>query len=164
MIRKISGENTSSPIKHLSKNHIKLTIKNIADLLAKTFSKDSSSTNYSKPFQNIKKKAEKTKLNFKSNNLEDYNQPFSLSELTDCIMKSHNTAVGPDEIHYEFLKQLPSCSLYFLLLAFNEVWVSGEFPSSLKQANIIPIPTTRKDNTDPINYRPIALASCLCKR
>ena len=27
------------------------------------------------------KNAEKTKLNFKSNNLEDYNRPFSLSEL-----------------------------------------------------------------------------------
>ena len=112
MIRKISGKNTSSPIKHLSKNHIKATNKkDIADRLAKTFSKNYSSTNC-KPFQNIKKNAEKYKLNFKSNNLEDYNQPFflSLSELTDCIMKFHNTAVSPDEIHYEFLKQLPSCS------------------------------------------------------
>ena len=164
MIRKISGKNTSSPIKHLSKNHIKATNKkDIADLLANTFSKNSSSTNYSRPFQNIKKNAEKTKLNFKSNNLEDYNQPFSLSELTDCIMKSHNTAVGPDEIHYEFLKQLPSCSLDFLLQAFNEVWVSGKFPTSWKQATIIPIPKPGKDITDPSNYRPIALTSCLCK-
>ena len=164
MIRKISGKNTSGPIKHLSKNYIKATNKkDIADLLANTFSKNSSSTNYSKPFQNIKKNAEKTKLNFKSNNLEDYNQPFSLSELTDCIMKSHNTAVGPDEIHYEFLKQLPSCSLDFLLQAFNEVWVSGKFPTTWKQATIIPIPKPGKDNTDPSNYRPIALTSCLCK-
>ena len=77
-------------------------------------------------------------------------------------MKSHNTAVGPDEIHYEFLKQLPSCSLDFLLQAFNEVWVSGKFPS-WKQATIIPIPKPGKDNTDPSNYRPIALTSCLCK-
>ena len=84
----------------------------------------------SKQFQHIKKNAEKTKLNFKSNNLEYYNHPFSLSELTDCIMKSHDTAVGPDEIHYEFLKQLPSCSLDFLLHAFNEVWVNGKFPPS----------------------------------
>ena len=63
MIRKISGKNTSSPIKHLSKNHIKATNKkDIADLLAKTFSKNSSSTNYCKLFQKIKKNAEKTKL------------------------------------------------------------------------------------------------------
>ena len=78
-------------------------------------------------------------------------------------MKSHNTGVGPDEIHYEFLKQLPSCSLDFLLQAFNEVWVSGSFPTSWKQATIIPIPKPGKDNTDPSNYRPIALTSCLCK-
>ena len=71
-------------------------------------------------------------------------------------MKSHNTAVGSDEIHYEFLKQLPSCSLDFLLQVFNEVWVSGK-------ATIIPIPKPGKDNTDPSNYRPIALTSCLCK-
>ena len=147
MIRKISGKNTSSPIKHLSKNN----------------SKNSSSTNYSKPFQNIEKNAVKTKLNFKSNNLEDYNQPFSLSELADCIMKSHNTAVGPDEIHYEFLKQLTSCSLDFLFHVFNEVLVSGKFPTSWKQATIIPIPKPGKDDTDPSNYRPIALTSCLCK-
>ena len=73
--------------------------------------------------------------------MEDYNQPFSLSELTDCVMKSHNTAVGPNEIHYEFLN--------FLLQAFNEVWVSGKFQTSWKQATIIPIPG--KDNTDPSN-------------
>ena len=78
-------------------------------------------------------------------------------------MKSHNTAVRPDEIHYEFLKQLPSCSLDFLLQAFNEVWVSGKFPTSWKQATIIPIPKPGKDSTDPSNYRPIALTSCLCK-
>ena len=164
MIRKISGKNSSGPIKHLSKNHVKATNKkDIADLLTKTFSNNSSSTHYSKQFQHIKKNAEKTKLNFKSNNLEDYNRPFSLSELRDCIMKSHNTAVGPDEIHYEFLKKLPSCSLDFLLQVFNEVWVSGKFPTSWKQATIIPIPKPGKDNTDPSNYRPIALTSCLCK-
>ena len=43
------------------------------------------------------------KLNLKSNNRKDYNQPFSLSELTDYIMKSHNTAVSPHEIRYKFL-------------------------------------------------------------
>ena len=95
IIGKISGKNTSSPIKHLTKNHIKGTNKkDIADLLAKIFS---SLTNNSKPFQNIKKNAEKSKLNFKSNKLKS------------------------------------------------------------SQATIIPKPG--KDNTDPSNYRPIALTS-----
>ena len=110
-------------------------------------------------YLSFKKKAEKTKLNFKSNSLEDYNHPFSLSELTDSIMKSHDTAVGPDQIHYEFLKHLPSSSLEFLL----QVWVSGRFPTSWKEATIIPIPKPGMDNTDQSNYRPIALTSCLCQ-
>ena len=129
--------------------------------MLKIFSKNSPSVNYSKQFHNIKKNAEKTLLNFKSNNFEDCNQAFSLSELTYCVMKSYNTAVGPDEIRYEFLIQLPSCSLDFLLQAFNEVWVNGKFPTSWKQATIIPIPKPGKDNTDPSNYRPIALTNCL---
>ena len=74
-------------------------------------------------------------------------------------MKSHDTAVGPDEIHCEFLKHLPSSSLEFLLYVFNQVWVSGRFPTSWKEATIIPIPKPGKDNTDPSNYRPIALTS-----
>ena len=35
--------------------------------------------------------------------------------------------------------------------------------TSWKQAAVIPIPKPGKDNTDPSNYRPIALTSCLCK-
>ena len=102
MIRKISSKNSSGPIKHLSKNHVKATNKNdIADLLAKTFSNNSSSSHYSKQFQHIKKNAEKTKLNFTSNNLEDYNRPFSLSELTDYFPKIRHqyTEVCLDDPH-----------------------------------------------------------------
>ena len=39
----------------------------------------------------------------------------------------------------------------------------GHFPLSWSQAIVIPIPKPGKDNTDPNNYRPIALTSCICK-
>ena len=92
MIRKISGKHQSTPIKHLFKNHIEATSKkNVADLLAKSFSKNSSSNNYNRQFQNTKKNAEKRKLYFKSTNLEDYNKPFTLTEpknsLQDLIIQ-----------------------------------------------------------------------------
>ena len=65
MMRKISGRNKLSLINHLSKNHVKATNKkDIADPLAKTSSKTSSSDNYNKHFHDIKKKADAT-LNFK---------------------------------------------------------------------------------------------------
>ena len=41
-------------------------------------------------------KAETLKLNFKLNNTESYNLPFIIE---DGIQTSHNTAIGPDEIH-----------------------------------------------------------------
>ena len=107
-----------------------------------------------------KDKKEKQKLNFKSGNTESYNKLFSLSELKEAIQKSHNTAVGPNEIHYEFLRQLPSKSL---LTALNDIWKNSKLPEWWKLATIIPIPKPGKNNLYTSNYHPIALTSCLCK-
>ena len=106
---------------------------------------------------------QKRETNFTSKNSEDYNKPFTIAELNDSITKSHNTAVGPDEIHNEFLKHLPEESLRYLLNIYNHIWKSNTFPETWRQATIIPIPKTGKDTTNPQNYRPIALTSCLCK-
>ena len=46
---------------------------------------------------------------------------------------------------------------------FNKIWISGEVPKCWKEALIIPIPKPGKYNTDPQNYRPISLTSCICK-
>ena len=106
MIRKISGKDQSIPLKHLILNNTQVTnIKDIANTLAETFS-----ANYSYKLQHrisqIQKKKEKQKLNFKSGNTESYNELFSLSERKETIQTLHNTAVGPDEIHYEFPRHL----------------------------------------------------------
>ena len=50
--------------------------------------------------------------------------------------KSHDTAVGPNDINYQILKHLPECTLDTLLNIYNQIWD---------------------------NYRPIALTSCICK-
>ena len=101
MISKISGKN----LKHLIKNNTQVTnINDTADTLAETFSANSSSKNSNTEFHKYKDKKEKQKLNLKSGNTESYNELFSLSELKEAIQKSHNTAVGPDEIHYKFLR------------------------------------------------------------
>ena len=70
MIRKISGKNVNGPLKHLIKDNKKIHHKeDIANLLADTFAHNSSQ-NYSKQFRDIKRKLEKSKLKFTSNNLE----------------------------------------------------------------------------------------------
>ena len=68
MIRKIADKHQTIPIKHLSKDNSIITdiIKTITELLAETFSKNSSKQNGKKEFITIKEDAEKHKLNFKS--------------------------------------------------------------------------------------------------
>ena len=169
MVRKISGKSKSASHQQLNTNfnggaETKATTKkDIADTLGDAFSTNSANRNYSKEFQNYQKQQEKIKLNFKSSNNEEYNNPFNLDELKDAISKSHDTATGPDEIHYQMLKHLPLKSLQTLLDIFNNMWETGKFPESWELATIIPIPKPGKDHTEPTNYRPIALTSCLCK-
>ena len=164
MIRKINGKNSSLNVRHMNVGDDVVTSKaDIADVLADTFAKKSSSSNYSTSFQKFKDTKEKTKLNFKSNNNEQYNKEFTLKELKKALKKCHDTAVGCDDIHYQFLKHLPFRSLDSLLRIFNHIWHSGILPDSWKEAIVIPIPKPGKDSTNPANYRPVALTSCICK-
>ena len=163
MIRKISGKNQSISLKHFIKNNTQVTnIKDIANSLAQTFSANSFSPNFSSEFHKYKDKKEKQKLNSKSGNTESYNELFSLSELKEAIQKSHNAAVGPDEIHYKFLRQLPSKSLEYLLIALNDIWKNSKLLESWKLATIIMKPKPGKNNLYKSNYHAIALTSCLC--
>ena len=166
MIRKISGKNKSPSYTHLNMvgTDSKATSKkDIADTLGETFCHNSLSFNYSESFRKIKIEQEKVKLNFKSQNNEIYSKDFNLDELVETIQLSHDSAMGPDEIHYQMLKHLPENSLETLLNIFNYIWTTGKFPEDWTLATIIPIPKPGKDPVEPNNYRPIALTSCLCK-
>jgi uncharacterized protein YciW len=164
MIRRISGKSDSAAVSHLKVNNATIEQPTeIADLIASTIAHNSSSDHYTERFQRFKSRQEKQKIKFPSDNLESYNLPFSMDELRTAIHKAHNSATGPDNIHYEMLKNLPELALNSLLRAFNDSWTNGSFPSTWSEATVIPIPKPGKDPTDPGNYRPIALTSCLCK-
>ena len=111
----------------------------------------------------ICKKRERNKLNFNSKETFAYNNKFSIDELKNSLEKSKDTSAGPDEIHYQLLKHLPEKTLQILLDIFNYIFSTGNFPDSWREATIIPVPKPGKDHTDPANYRPIALTSCVCK-
>jgi len=70
-------------------------------------------------FQTIKAYAERPPLKFNSNNLKTYNIPFSMDELLDALSDSSDSAVGPNNIHYQMLKDLLSEALYTLLNTLN---------------------------------------------
>lgn len=164
MVRKISGKGTPAPVKQLLVNNTLITnIQDITNTLAKNFAYNSSTSHYTPQFQKFKKTQEQHNLNFKSKNSEDYNMLFSMTELCEAIRHSHDTAPGPDNVHYQFLKHLPKTSLQLLLSLFNNIWTSGEFPQIWQQGIVIPIPKPNKEYSDPNSYRPIALTSCLCK-
>ena len=61
------------------------------------------------------------------------------------------------------LKHLPPNAVNTLLKTLNNIWFAGKFPPNLRTSTVIPIPKPAKDASDPNNYRPIALTSCLCK-
>jgi hypothetical protein len=140
--------------------------KDIANTLASTISFNSSHEHYSKSFEKSRVQQEKRSLNFNSDHSEYYNELVSLSELQDALRQCHDTAVGPDDIHYQMLKHLPDTALSSLLHIVNDIWQTGSFLSSWSEATIIPLPKPDMDrtvHTCPSNYRPIALTSCLCK-
>jgi len=164
MVRKITGKSPSCNIKHLNINNTKITeIPDIANSLGQTFSNNSSSNNYSTKFLAFRNHAENQHLKFKSNNLETYNNLFSLDELWDAISISHDSTIVPHDIHYQMLKPFPPSAVNTLLQALNNIWFAGNFPPTWRTSTVIPIPKPAKDASDPNNYRPIALTSCLCK-
>ena len=165
MIRKITGKNVASPMHHLKDDNGTLITDRveIANTLGAAIEKSSSSNNYSKEFQSIKAQKEKQKINFKTNRNLRYNKKFTMRDLKRSLKKSNNSSPGPDQIHYEILRHLPIETLHILLDIINETWKSDTFPESWREALIISIPKPGKDHFNPLNYRPIALTSCICK-
>ena len=135
----------------------------MADTLGSTFMKNSPNRNYCEKFQTYMYDQQKFNLNFKSSNTEEYNNPFNLVELKEAMNKSHDTATGPDEVHYQMLEHLLPKSFQALLDIFNDIWETGKFPESWELSTIILVPKPGKDHTELTNYRAIALTSCLCK-
>ena len=159
MVSKISDKNLSTPLKHLIKNTRVTKMKDSADTPALNFPANSSSTNSTEFY---KYKTGK-KLYFKSDNTENYNELFSLSELKEAIKKSHNTAVSPDENHYELIRQLPPICLEYLLTALNDIRKNSKLPELWRLDTIIPVSKLGNNNLYASNYRPIVLTSCPCK-
>ena len=106
---------------------------------------------------------EKWRLDFFSKNEEEYNLPFSGTELRQSLQRANNSATGLDQVHYQLLTHLPDSALSVLLKVYNHVWESDCFPPSWREVVIIPITKPNKDHSDPGNFRPRALTSCLCK-
>ena len=76
--------------------------------------------------------------------METYNTPFCLDELLEALSNSNDCVVGLDDIHYQMLKHLPSEVLLTLLNILNDIWLTGNFPSSWRQSYVVPVQNQEK--------------------
>lgn len=162
-INAIKGNNKSQNISMLKiGDNIICNKVDIANTIAGNYQNISSAKNCSPNFLKYKLENE-CKLDFSTKKSFSYNYPITMKELKHVLKKSGNTAVGFDQIHYLMLKHLTESNLKYILDFYNLIYLNDLFPEIWKIACILPILKPDKDATNPNNYRPIALLSCLCK-
>lgn len=70
---------------------------------------------------------------------------------------------GEDKINNILLKNIPKKGVVLLTRIFNACLLLSYFPNVWKCAKVIALPKPNKDATQPSNYRPISLLSCISK-
>ena len=81
----------------------------------------------------------------------------SVDDVKIFIKKMKKKAPGESQIGHQIIKQLPINIIEYITDVFNACLASGYFPKIFKTAILKLIPKEGKDNTNPQNYRPIAL-------
>ena len=92
-----------------------------------------------------------------SNEDPDLDVPITLSELTTALKNTRLTSPGADGISAKSLKRLSKEHLHTILYIFNDIFNSGDLPSSWKLATVIHIRKPGKPAHLVSSYRPIAL-------
>ena len=92
------------------------------------------------------------------------NMPITCDEIKKCINKLKNSkSPGCDNILNEYLKSTKEIFLPVYESLFNKIFDSGILPTSWLEGSITPIYKNKGDSSDPANYRPITILSCLGK-
>ena len=90
-------------------------------------------------------------------------KPFLIKDITKAIKSvKNNTSVGFDCISNEMLKNCSSSMVHSLCKLFNLIYDSGKYPDQWSESMVKPL-FKSGDETDPNNYRGIAISSCLSK-
>lgn len=163
-VHKIAGKYTPSPPPVLNVNGVTVADSaGVANTLAEAFA--GVSRRASRP-QNVRQELEREESNapdFSSIGVESYNIPFTMRDIRTALSLCGDTSPGLDGIPYIMLRHLSDESLMFLLDIYNAMWRESFVPPTWKSAIVIPIPKPGKDSSIPLNYRPIALTSCMMK-
>ena len=163
-ISRIQGKRSFPTITHMTYNNQKLqSKKEIVEDLATNFQDQQSCKNSSRAFTHVFRTSNSLSFPLTQGKDEPYNANFTIQELKEVIKSAGNTSIGPDLIHYQFLKEMMDKDLEVLLKFYNHIWNSGIYPEQWKKALIIPILKKNKNPSIPSSYRPISLTSCIGK-
>ena len=135
----------------------------VVNTFGKHFEELSSPSNYPRSFLHREQEMMERLPVFGLDNRDHYNRPFTFEELQLAVKRSGSSSVGPDKVHYDFIRHLNEPQLLEVLKLFNHIWINDIFPESWRHSYIVPIAKPGKDRTLVTSYRPIQLTSCLCK-
>ena len=94
----------------------------------------------------------------------ELNNYITKDEITKCIKSlKNNKAHGDDEIINEYIKSTSNVFTPIYEKLFNIIFNTGKIPECWLIGNIKPIYKNKGDKTDPKNYRPITILSCVGK-
>ena len=134
----------------------------VADVLAQHFARQSCGKSEDPEFENRKREAEKTPVQFEQDNSEPYNREISSSELCSALESCCSKSPGPDTIPYDVIKNFSKEQQDKLLIFYNFTFRNG-FPHQWREGNCIPISKPNKPTFKRNSYRPITLNNCLGK-
>ena len=162
---RITGCRRRPPIHALidpSTNEVVYDTASIAQLHAQHQEQVSSTSSLSPDIRSVLQTSERP-LDFSGGNLSSYNTPFTCHELSAALSTCGDSAPGPDDISYSFIRHSDPKLQNYLLALYNQFWTQDYFPPEWCHAHEIPIPKPGKDPFFPTSSRPISLTSCLCK-
>jgi hypothetical protein len=140
------------------------TIQEIAEKFAEYFSDSTNEQRYDREFQQFKEQEEQKILEFGDQNDEYYNKIISKREMDEVLqIKKKTQSTGPDNVSYAMIQNMPEKGKAYCLNMFNKFLNENFFPKQWKDSIILPFPKANKDHSNPANYRPISLTSCICK-
>ena len=134
-----------------------------SELFCEAFSSVSATHNYSERFRIFKNREERRAISFETTLAQEYNSAISMKEFEYALSKTSETSPGHDQITYSLISRSNQSFKLHLLKVFNKIFLENKYPNSWRVSIIIPIAKKDKDPSLPLNYRPIALTSCLCK-
>ena len=122
-IKRISGRFSSSPLPVLRVNNRNIIHPfNVAEEIARSLSERCGVGSNRGQTTRRQVGREPRAVDFSNTERAAYNEPFTMAELASAISSLRSVAEGPDSVHNDMLRRLPTVALEALLATLNSLW------------------------------------------